>query len=617
MPPNSTAETAANRAYQKVRVLRSLLKRGSQDASWEPLWKLTRRARPQLVLLGVLALLVGLTETALLVLLANLAVTLANGAAEVSAPIGALGEPEIGIGPALALAALLAILRFGLKIVSKLASARLTTRVSNDLRNEMVTTYLNAAWEAQESGRSGHLQDILTNFTSRSVTALNSLSRMIASIGTFLVLITSAFLLNARFAVAVIVAIAVLFALLRPFTRLVRVFQRNAAKAGLEWVNFLTQLTGQSREIAVFDVSSPISRRARAINARHRREQFRARAVGSLVPDTYQTAATLAVIAGLAVIYSADNTDFASLTAVILLFVRASSYATQLTSQYQNLQGSIPFIDLYDQAERRLSENSSAYGNDELDAIATVEFRDVSFTYGGPSPALRDVTFNVERGEMIGIVGPSGAGKSTLVQILLRLRLPSEGRFCVNGATAARYTASSWAGRVAFVPQEPTLFAGSLADNIGFFRSGIDDAAITDAARRAHLLDDVDAMADGFATFVGDEGRLLSGGQRQRVAIARALAGRPEMIVLDEPTSALDLHSEAAIQATFAEVHGSSTLFVVAHRLSTLTESDRIMVFEAGVLTAFANPDELARTNAFYNRSVELATTPGRQPPGR
>ncbi len=596
---------------QRIRGLRALLRSTKTDTSWSSLSDLAGRERLLLLAIAALALLTGFAETLILVLLANLAGAMAAGDSRVDLSIGPLDATTLRIGTVLALAAGLAIVRLGLRLTASLASARLATRVFEELRNEMVETYLAASWQAQHGGRSGHLQDVLSSFLNRSVGALTSLSRTISSLGTFVILVVSAFLLDARFAAAVVLAIAFFFLLLRPFTRLVRFFQRRAAKTSLRWVNYLAQITGQTREINVYGVGEPVAARAAKINSELRRDRFRARAAGALVPDMYQTAATLAVVTGLAIVYAIGDSNFASMAAVILLFLRASSYATQLLTQYQGLQAAVPFIDMFRDAEATLRESAPTFGHRPLEHIETVEFRDVSFSYGDGRPAVRDVSFSVERGEMIGIVGPSGAGKSTLVQLLLRLRKVDAGQYLVNGHPSHDFEPRAWAGHIAFVPQEPQLFATTITGNIAFFRPGIADEAIQDAARRAHLVDDLGQLPDGLDTWVGDEGRMISGGQRQRVAIARALAGRPDLIIMDEPTSALDLHSEAAIQAALAEARGSTTLFVVAHRLSTLNDCDRIMVLDGGHLSAFEKPTELAGQSDFYHRALELATTPG------
>jgi ABC-type multidrug transport system fused ATPase/permease subunit len=218
---------------------------------------------------------------------------------------------------------------------------------------------------------------------------------------------------------------------------------------------------------------------------------------------------------------------------------------------------------------------------------------------------LFDVTFSVNAGESIGTVGPTAAGKSTLVQLLLRLRDPDSGAYLVNGAMASTFARSDWQRRVAYVSQDPRVFHGSVADNIRFFRD-LDQITVERAARQAYIHDEIIAMPNGYETVIGQRADAVSGGQRQRICLARALAAKPDILVLDEPTSSLDLESEAAVQRSLADLRGRVTLFIVAHRLTTLIGCDRVLVIGAGRVQAFAPAGELERTNAFYRRAISL-----------
>ena len=176
------------------------------------------------------------------------------------------------------------------------------------------------------------------------------------------------------------------------------------------------------------------------------------------------------------------------------------------------------------------------------------------------------------------------------------------------GGTELRDVSRSWwSGRVAFMAQDALLFTGTVAENIRFFRDGIDDEALRTAARQANVLGDIEALPRGFDTHLGERGTQLSGGQRQRLSIARALAGRPELLVLDEPTSALDGRSEALIRDTMAALKGAVTVVVIAHRMSTLDICDRIMVIEDGRLTGFGTPAALHDDSSFYQGAMALA----------
>ncbi|MGH9270817.1 MAG: ATP-binding cassette domain-containing protein, partial [Ilumatobacteraceae bacterium] len=257
--------------------------------------------------------------------------------------------------------------------------------------------------------------------------------------------------------------------------------------------------------------------------------------------------------------------------------------------------------------ERRYIEHVTRSGSRVLGVVEALRLGDVSFEYEPGRPVLTDVSFAVRRGETIGIVGPSGSGKSTLVQLLLGLRLPTAGTYVVNGQPMEEYSSDSWFAQFALVPQDNQLLRASVADNIRFWRTHIEHPEVERAARRAHLHDEITLLPKGYATPLGGGSMDLSGGQRQRLGLARALAGEPSVIVLDEPTSALDLRSESLVRQTLDELSGRTTVFIVAHRMTTLRRCDRIIVIEHGRIDDFDTPSALVQSNPFFREASELS----------
>jgi ABC-type multidrug transport system fused ATPase/permease subunit len=277
---------------------------------------------------------------------------------------------------------------------------------------------------------------------------------------------------------------------------------------------------------------------------------------------------------------------------------------------YQGLNQSMPFIERTLTAETRYADSEPEYGEEELEEIDSLSFANVRFSYRPEETVLDDISFDVQGRESIGIVGPSGAGKSTIVQLLLRLREPGSGSFLVNGVAASEYSAESWHRRVAYVPQEPRLLHASVRDNIRYFRD-LDDETIERAAALAQIHDDVVGWSDGYDTIIGPRADAVSGGQKQRVCLARALAAEPSVLVLDEPTSALDPQSEALIGTSLSTLRHELTLFIVAHRMSTLDICDRVMVIVDGKLVAFDTKELLEAENPYYRSASAIATGSG------
>jgi ABC-type multidrug transport system fused ATPase/permease subunit len=231
----------------------------------------------------------------------------------------------------------------------------------------------------------------------------------------------------------------------------------------------------------------------------------------------------------------------------------------------------------------------------------------VSFAY--PSrrgqPVLREVDLEIAPGEVVALVGPSGAGKSTILSLLYRFYDVDAGRVLVDGVDVRELRLAELRRALAMVAQEPVLFSGTIRDNIAYGRSGASDAEIERVARDAAAHDFIAAFPDGYATMIGERGTKLSGGQKQRIALARALLADPRVLVLDEATSNLDAESEALVQSALARLMQGRTTIIVAHRLSTVRDADRIVVIDGARIVEQGSHAELMARRGTYYRLVE------------
>ncbi len=239
---------------------------------------------------------------------------------------------------------------------------------------------------------------------------------------------------------------------------------------------------------------------------------------------------------------------------------------------------------------------------------ADVRFDKVSFAYPARSHtyALNNLSLDIKAGETVAIVGPSGAGKTTIFQLLLRFYDVSGGSISIAGRNIRDYALHDLRGMIGIVPQEPVIFSGSVRDNILLGNITADNAAIVEAARAASALEFIDKLPQGFNTQVGEKGIQLSGGQRQRLAIARAILRNPKLLLLDEATSALDSENEQLIQDALTHIMKDRTTFVIAHRLSTVMQADRIVLLNEGVIEAVGTHAELLKISPLYQRLVSL-----------
>ncbi len=230
-----------------------------------------------------------------------------------------------------------------------------------------------------------------------------------------------------------------------------------------------------------------------------------------------------------------------------------------------------------------------------------IQFKNVDFTHSGSDDALfNDLSISIAPGEKIGLVGHSGSGKTTFTRLLLRFSDIDSGEILIDGQNIAHITQDDLHSYIAYVPQEPLLFHRTIAENIGYGKSGADNASIKKVAKLSHAADFIGALPQGYDTLVGERGVKLSGGQRQRVAIARAMLKNAPILVLDEATSALDSESEVLIQDALWKLMEGRTAIVIAHRLSTIQKMDRIIVMEDGKITEQGTHKELIKKNGTY-----------------
>ncbi len=560
----------------------------------------------KIVVLAFGSVAAGLSEAALLALVVAVAGALSQGQNQVDVDLGFVSA-ETSMSAMLTVCLILAVARGALQVFLAYPPAAISARAMARLRRLLFDVYTNASWATKAAQRDGYFQSLMNAHVTNACQAILLLGTGFTAAAMFLTLVVSAFVLSVTTAVILIAFSLMLFVGLRPLARRLR---RHAGALSAETVEYskgVQEVVLMAEETEVFGVSDSYRGSFYRLVEEVRLPLLRTRFLSRAVPALYQSVAFVTLVIALIGVSFVDTNEIVTLGAVVMILVRSLTYGQQLQAALSRLDEVIPFIHRLFDAVDDYAAGARHDGGEPLARITELSMHDVRFGYPGGPDVLHDVTFTVARGEAIGMAGPSGAGKSSIVQLLLRLRTATVGEVRVNGEDVRAFRREDWQRQVAYVPQSPQIIWGTVADNIRFYRDDLTPDDIELAARRANIHDEIQSWPHGYGTIVGQRAAGVSGGQRQRLCMARALAGDPEVLILDEATSALDVKSESLIQETLTGLKGEITLFVVGHRLSTLSFCDRIMVVVDGRLDGFAEPEVLLAESDFYREVDEIS----------
>ena len=568
--------------------------------------------RWQIVCLATSSAIAGIAQAAVLVVVVRIAIAISSSH---SAQRATLAFGGMALEMSLRQLFLLALGLVVVWLMSQTASAYLPARMSTDmlakLRYELITRVIESSWQEQSQEQEGHLFDILTEQTIRASQAVLFMSTALVSLFNFLALVGTAILLNAYAAMAVVAVAVFLFYALRPLSLIARRQSKARSDASLRYATAVSQSLRLGEEIQTFGVKRAFTEEMRHTIDEVRRPWCNVQFLSSVVPAIYQAMGGLFIVAGLFLVSVIGPGRVASLSTVIILLFRSMGYSQNLQGLYNGVNEVLPYINVISDKYGSYGATPSFCERSSATKIETLSFRNVSYMYEGKEagPAIRDVSFQIDAGYAVGVVGPSGSGKSTLLQILLGLRSPTSGSYLVNSIAMEDVDHDDWTRQVAYVPQNSKLIEGTVEENIRFRRDWISADGIRRAAALANIDREISSWPRQFQTEIGEGRYGLSGGQKQRICLARALAGEPTILVLDEATSALDLTSEMLIKDSLNGLKGTVTMFIAAHRLSTLEMCDLFIVLEEGQVQDIGSPERVTISNSWFSEIRQLSQT--------
>jgi ATP-binding cassette subfamily B multidrug efflux pump len=450
--------------------------------------------------------------------------------------------------------------------------------------------------------------DLMSRVTN-DVDTLNQLlsqgiTQLLGSLFSLVGIVIAMLLLDWRLALACFAVIpAMLFTNVYFARRARRAFRTTRETVGDVTAGLQEEIVG-IREAQAFNRTEANIERFRERNAANRTANVQAVAITSAFAPAIDVLGTLAtaLVIGYGGYLVVNGTMTVGLLTAFLIYVQQFFRPIQLASQvYTQAQSALAGGErIYNILDERVEPSDPP----EAPKLATVQGRieldNVSFAYEQGRPVLRDVSFRVEPGQTVALVGPTGAGKTTIANLIPRFYDASEGAVRIDGHDVREVERRSLREKIATVLQEPFLFSGTIAENIGYGRMGASRAEIEAAARAVSAHTFIAALPDGYDTTLGAGGGTLSGGQRQLLSFARAVLADPRILILDEATSNIDTRTEALIQKALATLLKGRTSLVIAHRLSTIRDADLVLVIEAGRIAERGAHAELLKKNGLY-----------------
>ncbi len=462
-----------------------------------------------------------------------------------------------------------------------------------------------------------HVGDSLTRLTTDSYAIYTATNAVVVSpvlhVLTIATVTLSAWRLDAGLTAVALATAPVLALVSRRYTRRLATHARRSRAARAALASFVTQTL---HALPVVQAFSAEERTVQTMTDRAKRIVESARlaavaevmvsSVGGLV--TAIGAAVVLVVGGLAVI---DGRMTVGTLLVFVAYMRTLEVQAlgllRIQTQLRNAEAGLERVVEVLKSDDEVPEVADPVSLPAVAAGSSVVWEGVWFGYRVGEPVLRGVDLEVQAGQTVAVVGATGAGKSTLVALVPRSLDPWDGRILIDGVDVRHARVRDVRERVAIVRQEPLLLPLTIAENIAYARPGASRASIEQAARDAIAHEFIERLPNGYDTVVGERGATLSGGQRQRLAIARALLKDAPILVLDEPTSALDPESEALLVAALARAAAGRTVLVIAHRLSTVTAADRIIVLDHGRIIEDGSHHQLLANGGTYARYHHVA----------
>ena len=482
-------------------------------------------------------------------------------------------------------------------------------KLIRDLRNKLYSHFHYLSLSYFNKNKSGELTAVLVNDIDNM---RNSLSIMFQKLFVepinIIILMSLLFIVSSKLAFIALLIIPISGVIIFGISHSIRRRSKRSQAQLAGMTSMIAETIGSMRIVKAFATKGfEINRFAKETQKYYKLmlRRDRLRFVSSPVSETFgATIAALLLWVGardVLVVQSISSEDFLRFILLLFSLFQPLKNLTNVVNELQNGLASADRVFAIMDIKSDIQDSANAKNIKDLNS--NISFNNVSFTYGKEHEKVLDnISFNIDKGEIIALVGPSGAGKSTLVDLIPRFYDTLGGSIAIDGTDIREIQIGSLRSMMGIVTQETFLFDDSIKANIAYGVNNLSDKEIEEAAKAANAHDFIVKLADGYDTIIGERGVSLSGGQKQRIAIARAIVKNPPILILDEATSSLDSESEKHVQSAIENLMNHRTVFVIAHRLSTVHNASKILVLDKGKIVQEGKHEELVNTDGLYKQ---------------
>lgn len=503
---------------------------------------------------------------------------------------------------------ILFFLKSFITFISKYFSAKIQSSYEKNTRTELFRMALETHWPYLLRQKIGHLEKILFADIGTSSDLLVELGNAILLATSLVIYFVIALNINSGITLFTILFGCALFFLLKPYIYKTRVYSQKIQTTNKEVAHHINENMIGIKTIKSLSAEPSVSTRGEEYFERLRLAKNRISFYSNLT-STFIQPISLVFIALILTLYSSFSAfHFGSLLVIVYLVQKIFSYVQSIQTKLQNVNQLVPYLKSVIVLQEELQKNAEpSSGKEEFRFEHALKFQNISFSYGDGKKTLSNISFEIKKGEMVGLIGPSGAGKTTIVDLFLQLIRPNEGKILIDGKNISEILLKEWRKNISYVSQDIFLLNDTIENNIRFYDTSLTRDNILEAVKMANIYDFIYDQPLGFQTPVGERGMMLSLGQRQRIILARMLARKPKILILDEATSAIDNASELLIQKSIENLKGKITVLAIAHRLTTVMNSHRLIAIENGKIIEEGEPRALlSNKNSYFYKMYNI-----------